>query len=86
MAIKSNCRGCLTSEIGSMEQVEQLVKEQLQFETDLVSDEIYFKRLQACEKCPSLSSQTTCSHCGCFVQFRAKLAYKKCPLPFGAKW
>jgi len=80
------CKGCLNTVIVSSEEVEQLVNEQLQLETDLVDDDIYEKRLEICKNCPSLAYDTTCSHCGCFVQYRAKLAYKHCPYPSGARW
>lgn len=80
------CKGCQGTIISSTKEVEQLVNEQLQLETNLVDDDIYIERLEACKICPSLSHHTTCSHCGCFVQFRAKLAYKHCPHPDGAKW
>ncbi len=81
-----SCRGCQDSAIVSSEEIEQLVNEQLEFETDLVDDDLYEERLEACKSCPSVAYDTTCSHCGCFVQFRAKLAYKHCPYPGGARW
>lgn len=80
------CKGCMGSVFGSSEDIEKLVNEQLELETDLVDDDLYQKRLDICKNCPSLSHDTTCSHCGCFVQFRAKLAYKHCPYPDGARW
>ncbi|MFC4321160.1 DUF6171 family protein [Litchfieldia salsa] len=83
---ESKCKGCFRSPLMSDEQVRQLVEEQLQLETNLVSDELYESRLHQCKSCSSLSSQTTCTHCGCFVEFRARLGYKKCPNPAGAKW
>ena len=80
------CKGCSSSVIVSSEEVQKLVEEQLALEIDLVDDELYEKRLEICKNCPSLEYDTTCRHCGCFVQFRAKLAYKHCPYPEGAKW
>lgn len=80
------CKGCLGSVVVSNEEIEQLVIEQLQFEDDISEDETYEQRLEICKTCPSFAYDTTCSHCGCFVQFRAKLAYKHCPYPGGAKW
>ncbi|WP_226037359.1 DUF6171 family protein [Aquibacillus saliphilus] len=80
------CKGCSTSVIVSEEEIDTLVEEQLQFEEDLANDVLYKERLELCRSCPSLLYNTTCSHCGCFVKFRAKLAYKKCPFPTGAKW
>lgn len=80
------CKGCLGEVVSSTEEVEKLVSEQLQLETNLVNDELYVKRLEACKSCSSLSHDTTCNHCGCYVQFRAKLTYKSCPHPGGSKW
>lgn len=80
------CKGCSSSVIVSSEEVQKLVEEQLALEIDLVDDKLYEKRLEICKHCPSLDYDTTCRHCGCFVQFRAKLAYKHCPYPEGAKW
>ncbi|KAB8130504.1 hypothetical protein F9U64_14260 [Gracilibacillus oryzae] len=81
-----SCKGCQASVIVSQDEIEQLVMEQLQFEDDIVTNEVYEKRLITCRDCPSLMYDTTCGHCGCFVQFRAKLAYKSCPFPSGEKW
>ncbi|MCP3740746.1 DUF6171 family protein [Rossellomorea sp. BNER] len=66
--------------------VQQLIEEQLSLEADLVSDRTYQARWKICSTCPSLYADTTCLHCGCFVQFRARLAYKNCPNPGGSHW
>ncbi|WP_407271195.1 DUF6171 family protein [Radiobacillus sp. PE A8.2] len=81
-----SCKGCSTSVIVSTQEIEKLVEEQLLLEDDLVTDDLFKERLEHCKQCPSLMYDTTCGHCGCFVQFRAKLAYKSCPYPGGAKW
>lgn len=84
---RSNCKSCFSSEKQlTKKQIQKLVKEQLQFEIELVSDEIYKRRIDICVNCPSLSNEATCLHCGCFVEFRAKLPYKKCPYSSGSKW
>ncbi|MDQ0208352.1 DUF6171 family protein [Alkalicoccobacillus murimartini] len=80
------CKGCLLEEDWRKTSVQTLIDEQLAFETDVVSDEYYRGRLTLCEACPSLVSNTTCKHCGCFVGFRAKLSYKGCPYPGTDKW
>lgn len=80
------CKGCSASVIVSDAEIDKLVEEQLQFEVDIADDQLYEERLAICEKCPSFVYGTTCNHCGCFVKFRAKLAYKKCPYPEGSKW
>ncbi|WP_117169906.1 DUF6171 family protein [Paraliobacillus sediminis] len=80
------CKGCSASVRHTKEEVEALVSEQLALEPDLVTEAIYQSRMQICEQCPNLQYETTCGYCGCFVAFRAKLAYKKCPDPTGSKW
>ncbi|WP_186578544.1 DUF6171 family protein [Aquibacillus kalidii] len=81
-----SCKGCSASVIVTDAEVEQLVKEQLALEVDLVDDRVYIERLSRCQECPSLAYTNTCGHCGCLVQFRAKLAYKTCPDPSGNRW
>jgi len=81
----AGCRGCKKSPALSEIEIEQLVHEQLQLETDFVNDSTYQNRMKNCESCPSLVART-CVHCGCYVQFRARLANKHCPYPQGAKW
>ena len=43
-----------------------------------VSEEIYRKRLAACEGCASLADGM-CRECGCYVEARAAKAGLKCP-------
>jgi hypothetical protein len=45
----------------------------------LVDDSTYSERLRACRSCPDLRYATTCRHCGCLVQVRARLADQTCP-------
>ncbi|MCZ0701754.1 hypothetical protein J2T56_000032 [Natronobacillus azotifigens] len=80
------CKGCSASVRHTKAEVEALVKDQLALEIDVVSNSVYQERLSICERCPNLQYGTTCGYCGCFVAFRAKLAYKRCPDPSGAKW
>lgn len=47
--------------------------------SDDVSEKIYKKRLKICSTCKSLLGGMTCSHCGCFVAFRAKHKTSVCP-------
>ncbi|UFT99768.1 DUF6171 family protein [Radiobacillus kanasensis] len=79
-----SCKGC-TPSLSNFE-VKRLVKEQLEMERDLVDDKTYDDRIRECNNCPSLLSDTTCAHCGCYVEFRARLSYKACPYPEGARW
>ncbi|HZG84553.1 DUF6171 family protein [Paenibacillus sp.] len=52
----------------------------------LVDDYTYAGRLAACRACPALEYDTTCMHCGCLVEIRAKLGNKDCPHPGGSRW
>lgn len=81
-----SCKGCSRSIVVSDAYIQTQIEEQLQLEIDLVDDSTYSKRIEICSACPSLLFSNTCGHCGCFVQFRAKLSYKKCPYPEGSKW
>ncbi|WP_245208086.1 DUF6171 family protein [Sediminibacillus dalangtanensis] len=72
--------------VDTTDEVKQLVAEQLKLETNLVSDSEYEDRLKICKDCPSLSSDITCMHCGCYIHFRTRLKDKSCPHPSGAKW
>lgn len=81
-----NCKGCFHVERRSKAEISELVHEQLQMEINLVNDTLFQKRMDTCLSCPSLSSETTCLHCWCYVEFRTKLSYKHCPHPNGPKW
>jgi hypothetical protein len=52
----------------------------------LATEETYNSRLAVCADCDSLQAGTTCEHCGCVVQVKAKLLHAKCPYPFMPKW
>ena len=80
------CYGCTETVRRTPEEVEQLVSEQLLFETDLVTEDTYQKRLAHCFSCDQLDYDTTCRVCGCFVQFRARLSYKACPNIAEKRW
>ena len=47
---------------------------------------VFYKRLEECRKCEALREQVLCSHCGCFVMFRARPDKSRCPHPMGDKW
>ncbi|WP_089803272.1 DUF6171 family protein [Halolactibacillus alkaliphilus] len=73
------CKSCSETVRRTTLEVEALVKDQLLFETEIVSDSDYEDRITHCLKCDQLDYETTCRLCGCFVQFRAKLKMKACP-------
>ncbi|MEK3705675.1 DUF6171 family protein [Paenibacillus sp. FSL R7-0198] len=53
---------------------------------ETVQDEEYERRLSICSACPGLQYGTTCRHCGCLVQVRAKLSESTCPFPYESQW
>lgn len=50
-----------------------------------VSEELYEKRLTACDSCSSLRNGL-CGFCGCFVMVRAIKKIMTCPHPEGKRW
>ena len=47
---------------------------------------VFNRRLEECGRCESLREQVLCSHCGCFVMFRARPDKSYCPHPEGDRW
>lgn len=81
------CKGCSTSVRLSPEEIRKLFGDTLRVkDIKVVSEEEYQKRLVHCQTCTSLQYGTTCKHCGCLVEIRAKLAASKCPYPYAPKW
>ena len=76
---RRGCKGCSGSVHVSSEQIGRLIAKLRA--ADCVTDELYTRRLQACGRCDSLAYESTCMHCGCFVQVRAKFKDKECPHP-----
>ena len=77
-----SCPSCDHKQSISEQKVQRLVEEQLQFEDNQVKDHLRKDRLAICQNCNQLW-QHTCLKCGCFIEFRASLANKCCPLQ---KW
>jgi len=81
------CKGCSASVRLSPEEIKKLFGETMRVkDIKVVSEEEYQRRLAICKACPSLQYSTTCSHCGCIVEIRAKLAASRCPYPYEPKW
>lgn len=76
-----SCKKC--PELIDKRVAKEIIQEQLAFESDLTSDAIFASRLEICASCEHLLERHTCAICGCFVEFRARLAYKRCPLKKG---
>lgn len=51
-----------------------------------VSEEEYSRRVAICKECDQLLYGTTCRHCGCLIQIKAKLSGARCPNPYAPKW
>lgn len=83
---RDGCKGCSASVHVTDEQLERVLRKLALHPDSCVSDNQYEARLGSCEACPSLQYGTTCAHCGCFIQVRAKLSDKDCPHPSGSKW
>jgi Rieske Fe-S protein len=86
MSDKGFCKGCLESVIVSEEVIQQLVLEAEEDPSQIVSDEIYEYRLMHCNSCRFLQYETTCSHSGCIVRYRAKFKNKGCPNIEKTRW
>ena len=81
------CRHCGPGpDFYSPEKIAALVKE-IPIDASMAADEeVYRKRLEVCGGCGDLSEEVLCSHCGCFVLFRARGRSGYCPHPKGNKW
>jgi hypothetical protein len=75
-----DCKGCGASVRLSDAEVRRILTEYFQGRAvSTVDDAEYERRLAICDACDSLQYGTTCRHCGCLVQVRAKLADRDCP-------
>jgi len=85
--VKKPCIRCGTDDdFFKPEEIARRLKE-IHIEPSLAAGEDeYKKRLEECEKCDSLKEKVLCSHCGCFIMFRARPGKSYCPHPEGNKW
>ena len=84
---KKPCPRCSTgADFFTPEIIAQKLKE-IPIAPSLAAEEIvYKKRLMVCNECEDLRDEVLCSHCGCFVLFRARPVHGYCPHPKGDKW
>jgi len=80
-----NCKACRESVRLSGEEMERMFGT-LRAKDDLADEETYRKRLAACSECDALWYGTTCRHCGCVVQIKARFLDSDCPYPYAPKW
>jgi hypothetical protein len=87
MATVAECKGCRATVRLRPGEVERIVGEYLREHGGERADErLYRERLAACRACTDLEYGTTCRHCGCLVELRARLAGKHCPRPGATAW
>ena len=74
------CKGCGASVRLSEAEVQRILAEYFQGRPVATVDDVeYERRLAICRSCDRFDYGTTCRHCGCLVQVRAKLADQSCP-------
>lgn len=74
------CERCDELDALGQQDTQALIEMQLELEVrNLVADEVRDARLDICSSCP-FSVNGTCQQCGCYIQFRASLANKNCPI------
>ncbi len=84
---ENNCKGCSASVRISPEEIAALFNQSMRVKhVKVVTEEEYANRIEICQACPALQYGTTCQHCGCLVQLKAKLRVSKCPFPYAPKW
>lgn len=81
-----NCEACAVSVHLSGEEIRQMFGSLAVKNVKLVTEDVYGARLNECMRCDALMYGTTCRHCGCVVQVKAKLAGARCPFPYQRKW
>ena len=81
------CKACSASVQVSESQIDEMLNTIINNnEFQLVKEDIYETRLDACFNCNYLEYGTTCLQCGCIVQIKAKLLESTCPCPQQSKW
>ncbi|MBD5460519.1 MAG: hypothetical protein HDR26_06190 [Lachnospiraceae bacterium] len=75
------CRRCLTRDIADQEMIFQNLQEYIKnLDRDIrAEDGLYESRLSVCLSCDRLL-QGMCRVCGCYVELRAAVAARSCPM------
>jgi hypothetical protein len=80
--VPADCPGCGISVRLSPGELERVVAEYFRDRMpELAGDEEAERRLALCAACSDLRYGSTCRHCGCLVEVRARLAEYGCPAP-----
>jgi hypothetical protein len=78
----SDCPGCGITVRLSPGELDRIINEYFRArKPPLASDAEAERRLAICGECPDLRFGSTCRHCGCLVEVRARLAGYACPAP-----
>jgi hypothetical protein len=81
------CKGCRATVRLRRQDVERIAAEYLRDHPGaLAAEAVYQERLARCRTCADLEYSTTCRHCGCLVDVRARLTDKRCPRPGHPAW
>jgi hypothetical protein len=81
------CKGCRATVRLKPGEVERILAEYLRDHPEkLAGESLWQSRLTHCRGCADLEYGTTCRHCGCLVDVRARLAAKACPRPRQPAW
>jgi len=81
------CEGCRATVRLRRRDVDRIIREYLRDHPGtLAAEAVYQERLASCRACADLEYGTTCRHCGCLVELRARLADKRCPRPGRPAW
>ncbi|HHY81428.1 MAG TPA: hypothetical protein GX505_01975 [Clostridiales bacterium] len=87
MSNSNKCEACSVSVHLTQEEIDKLFGKMARVrDIKTVSEDEYKKRINICMNCESLLYNTTCRHCGCIVQIKAKLQNSACPYPYKPKW
>ena len=82
MSSPGGCPGCGVSVRLSPGEVERILAAYFSGEAPPLAPEAEAeRRLGLCGPCPDLVYGSTCRHCGCLVELRARIAGKACPAP-----
>ena len=81
-----NCKKCLLLEAGESVTYEEIMQYVNSLDkNDLVSADIFERRISICKACDNLISGM-CLKCGCYVEVRARLKNSDCPDFDNRKW
>ena len=76
----AKCKRCGMKTVLSENDIQKMIDEVTSMKGIRLADEDTYKaRFDTCMECESLMYGSTCAHCGCVMQVRARLSDGKCP-------